>query len=90
MTAAITIPDELQEFVTRAIQSGQFTGPNEMIATALYAFRDQAELEAIKLARLRRDIAVGLEQADRGEYVEFDAASIIAECQKERAAGTTA
>jgi antitoxin ParD1/3/4 len=87
---AIAIPDDLREFMDQSVQSGQFSGPNEFVTSALYAFRDQAELEAIKLARLRRDIAAGLEQADRGEFVEFDAAAVIAECQRERAAGTTA
>ena len=87
---AIAIPHELEEFVNQSVKSGRFAGPNELVATALYAYRDQAELESLKLARLRRDIAEGLEQADRGEFAEFDAASIIAECRNERAAGSVA
>ena len=85
---AIALPDELEEFVNQSVKSGQFAGPNELVTSALFAFRDQAELEGKKLARLRGDIAIGIEQAERGEFAEFDAESIIAECKRERAAAS--
>lgn len=82
-TVAITLPDELSEFVAESVAAGEFFGPSELISSALYSYRDQTELNRMKLERLRKDIAVGFEQAARGEFAEFDAESIIAECKRE-------
>lgn len=50
------------------------------MARALYAYRDRVELDRIKLQRLRRDIQVGIDQLDRGEYVsDFDVELFLAE-----------
>ena len=87
-TIAIALPAELNEFVSESVVSGEFAGPNELVVTALFAWRDQTELNRIRLARLRGDIALGIEQAERGEFAEFDAESIIAEFKCERAAAS--
>ena len=69
MTAySIAIPNELEEFVNQSVKSGQFAGPNELVMMTLYAFRYQVEMERLKLARLRRDVAIGVEKADRREF----------------------
>ena len=85
-TVAITLPDELSEFVAQTVATGDYFGPSDLISSALYSYRDQIELNRMKLERLRKDIADGLEQAARGEFAEFDAESIIAECKRKMAA----
>ena len=67
---ALAFPDDLKEFIDHEVRSGHFAGPNELVASALYAYRDQVELEHVKLRRLRGDIAVGIGQIDRGEGIE--------------------
>ena len=74
---AIAIPHELEEFVNQSVKSGRFAGPNELVATALYAYRDQAELESLKLARLRRDVADGVRQLEQGESAEWNVESFL-------------
>lgn len=74
---AIAIPDELEDFVMQSVKSGRFAGPNDLVTTALYAFRDQAELESMKLARLRRDIDTGLRQLEQGESAEWDVEAFL-------------
>lgn len=69
-SVALAFPDDLKEFIDHEVRAGHFAGPNELVASALYAFRDQVELEAVKLRRLRGDIAAGIEQIERGEVVE--------------------
>ena len=70
---AIQLPAELDEFVQSAVATGDYSGPNELVAHALYAYRDRVELDRIKLQRLRCDIQIGVDQIERGEFVEdFD------------------
>jgi antitoxin ParD1/3/4 len=81
---SIAIPAELEDFVSEAVASGRYAGPNSLIAAALFSFRDQTELEQIKLKRLRNDIAVGLEQIDSGDCAEWDVESFLARMKRSR------
>lgn len=74
---ACAIPGELEEFVTQSIQSGRFTGPGELLVTALFAYREQTEQESSKLARLREDIAVGLHQLEEGDSADWDVENFL-------------
>ncbi len=83
---AIQLPAELDEFVHNTIASGDYAGPNELVAHALYAYRDRLELDRIKLQRLRKDIQIGIDQLDHGEFVEdFDVEQFFDEKRKARA-----
>lgn len=73
---AIKLTDELNDFVQASVQSGAFHNASEMVANALHALKSQDEA---KLAALRSEISYGAEQAQRGEFVEFDAETVIAD-----------
>jgi antitoxin ParD1/3/4 len=75
---SITLHAELERFVRETVASGNYAGPNELIVAALYSFRDQFDLDSIKLERLRRDIAVGIQEADNGEVDEWDVDAFLA------------
>jgi len=44
--------------------------------------REKSGDEQSNLDRLREEVAIGLQEADRGEFVEFTAETIIAEGRK--------
>lgn len=73
---AISLTDELRDFVEKSVDSGVFHNASELVANAIHSLKAQ---EQVKLETLRAEIAIGVAQADRGEFVEFDAASIKAE-----------
>ena len=76
MTA--TLSGKLEEFVNAQIQSGEYPSALEVIRAGLYLLEDQKTLRQIKLERLRKEIAIGLEAADRGEVAPLDVEDIIA------------
>lgn len=79
-TLAVQINDELKSFVDESIQAGSFFNASELVATALLVLQsDKSKLDA-----LRRDIAVGIQQADRGEFVQFSASDVITEAAERR------
>ena len=66
----IHLSGDREEIVRSFIQDGRFTSEDEVIDEALRLLQEQDE--QAKLASLRRDIAIGIEQADRGELAPFD------------------
>lgn len=80
---AIQIPDDLMPFIDRTVESGLFSNASEFVVNLLYNVRAETETglsseQEAKLATLRAAISIGLEQADRGEFAEFNAEYIIA------------
>ncbi len=78
----VSLHPELQAFVDQQVIAGNYQNPSEMINAGLLLLRDHEETmpaDPAELAELRRQIAIGIEQANRGDFVEFDAAEIAAE-----------
>jgi antitoxin ParD1/3/4 len=66
----IHLSGDREEIVRSFIEDGRFTSEDEVIDEALRLLQERDE--QAKLADLRRDIAIGIEQADRGELAPFD------------------
>ena len=75
----IRLSPEMQKFVDEKVSSGQFTSPSDVVDGALRTLQAQDDLSPEDVEELRAEIAVGLEQADRAEFVDFSAESVIAE-----------
>ncbi len=70
MTVSLTA--DLEEYVKTKIQSGQFNSSGEIVRAGLQLLQEQDALRQIKLEQLRKDIAVGIEAADRGELISSE------------------
>ncbi len=68
----VEIPLEYQQLVTNAIACGEFKTEGEVIAEALRILEERRQTTEY----LRREMQVGLDELDRGEYVEFDEVSL--------------
>jgi antitoxin ParD1/3/4 len=68
MADTISITPELQQLVEQGLASGNYGSRDELLLEAmrLLARRDQQREE------LRRQIQIGRDQIDRGEYTEYD------------------
>src|SRR5262249_44287446 len=74
----VVLPADLEQFVNHLVESGLFLSPDDAIVHGLYLLQDQYELSKVKLEKLRKDIAVGVEQADRGEVAPLDMQALLA------------
>ena len=72
MPMNVTLPPELEQFVSQKVESGQYLCESEVILEGLRLLRERDELDRIRLEALRKEIAIGIEQADRGELVDGD------------------
>jgi Arc/MetJ-type ribon-helix-helix transcriptional regulator len=73
---------ELEAYIQQKITTGGFASRDELAATAIHVFRQLEREKSPLWAELQLRIA----SADRGESVEMDIDSIIAELKEEYAA----
>ena len=62
------------DFVASLLKSGHYQTQSEVLREGLRLLKEREELKQLRLAELRREIAVGGEQADRGQFVDGPAA----------------
>lgn len=65
---SITLSAELQAFIDEQVRSGAFPSPDAAVAEAVRQMKEREE----KLAWLRREVRVGIDQLDRGEGRPWD------------------
>jgi antitoxin ParD1/3/4 len=66
----IQLSDEREQLVRSLMENGGFASEAEVIDAALRLLQEHDE--QAMLAELRREIAIGIEEADRGELAPFD------------------
>jgi antitoxin ParD1/3/4 len=60
----------LDEFIADLLQSGLYQSQSEVVREGLRLLKEREQLKELRLAELRKQIAVGIGQADQGEFVD--------------------
>ena len=58
--------------VSQKVESGMYHSASEVIRDGLRLMKERDELHQSRLAELRKDIAIGVDQADRGQMQPFN------------------
>ena len=58
------------EFVAELLKSGYYQTQSEVLREGLRLLKEREEVKQLRLAELRKEIAAGAEQADRGQFVD--------------------
>jgi antitoxin ParD1/3/4 len=72
----VLLPSELEKFVTEKIESGHFHSANDVILEGLKLLKERDEAQGLRLEELRRDIWIGIDQADGGRISKFDESTL--------------
>jgi len=65
----ITLTAELERFVTERMSRGRYSSPEKVIEEGLKLIQMKEDYER-RLAELRKDLQIGLDQISRGEVVD--------------------
>lgn len=76
----VNLTPELEALVQRKVASGLYNNQSEVVREALRLMAEQDRLREAHTADLRRALAEGLRQADRGEL--FDGPKVVADLRK--------
>ncbi len=64
----ITLNPQAETFVQHKLDSGSYNSPSDLINEALYLMSKYEK----RLTELKTEIQIGIEQAERGEWVDKD------------------
>jgi antitoxin ParD1/3/4 len=78
-TMNVSLSDEFAEFINREVASGEYSTASEVVRDALRLLRREKAAEQEKLAILRREIAIGLEDARTGRLSARSVMDILTE-----------
>jgi len=70
----VSITEKLEEFVNDKVESGLYNSASEVVREALRLLKQQDDLRQLRLDELKKEIAIGVDQANRGELIEGEKA----------------
>jgi antitoxin ParD1/3/4 len=81
----ISLTPTLEKSIREKVESGLYNNASEVVREALRFMETHEELiRQMKLDALRRELRLGAEQAERGEFVAESMEEIIAEARQRR------
>ena len=63
----VSLTPELEQYIDGKVQSGMYHSASEVVREGLRLLKEKEEVHKNQLAELRREIQIGVDQADRGE-----------------------
>ena len=68
----VSLTPELEQYVNKRVQSGLYHSASEVIREGLRLLKEKDEVHQRKLEQLRREVQIGIDQADRGQVSKFN------------------
>jgi antitoxin ParD1/3/4 len=65
----VNLGSVFDNFIAELLKTGLYQSQSEVVREGLRLLKEREELKNLRLAELRKEIAIGSEQADRGEFV---------------------
>ncbi len=79
----ISLSPNMEEIVKKRMHGGRYKDPVEVVQEALLLMEEHVAGYQSQLERLRHEVAEGVGELDRGDYVEQTVSEIIAEVRQE-------
>ena len=79
----VNLGSVFDQFVADLLKTGLYQSQSEILRDGLRLLKEREDLKKLRLTELRKEIAIGGEQADRGEFV--DGEKVFAEIRKRSA-----
>lgn len=79
----VQLPPNYEQFVTEMLGTGGYRSPADVICDGLDLLRAQAVYRERRLAQLREQVEIGLEQMRRGEVSPADPMKLLEEVEQE-------
>lgn len=75
-TRNISLTREQDAFITKVVDAGDYQNASEAIRDALRALQLRRKEDALKLKRLRAEVAAGIAAIDRGDFTDVGNADL--------------
>lgn len=68
----VSLTPQLEALVQSKVATGRYNSASEVIREALRLLEEQDRLREMRIEALRKEVQIGIDQIERGEYVEYD------------------
>jgi antitoxin ParD1/3/4 len=83
----VSLTPQLEKLIQDKLKSGLYHSASEVIRDGLRLLEERDQLRDVQRAALRKAIAVGIEQAERGDVAPLDVNTVKAKGRERRKAG---
>jgi len=66
----VNLGPTFDDFVAEMLKTGLYQSQSEIVREGLRLLKEREEFKTLRIGELRREIALGVEQADLGEFVD--------------------
>jgi antitoxin ParD1/3/4 len=66
----VSLTPELEQLIHKKVESGLYLSASEVVREALRLLEERDRVTAMKHEELRKEIQIGIDQADRGELLD--------------------
>lgn len=84
----VSLTPELEKLVHQKVESGLYLSASEVVREALRLLEERDRLQALKFDEVRKEIQVGIDQANRGETSPLDLPGTVAKVRSRRKNGS--
>lgn len=68
----ISLTKELEQLVATKVTSGRYHSASEVVREGLRLLEEQDLVFQARLTQLKKDVQIGIDQLERGEYTTYD------------------
>jgi len=83
----VSLTPELEQLIHRKVETGLYLSASEVVREALRLLEERDKLQAMKFEAVRKEIQIGVDQADRGEVAALDVQATLAKVRSRRRNG---
>lgn len=65
----VTLPPQLEQLVQDQVASGRYGSPSEVVSEALRLLLERDELQQIRFRELKKDVSIGIAEAELGQLI---------------------
>ncbi|WP_169978083.1 type II toxin-antitoxin system ParD family antitoxin [Tautonia rosea] len=83
----VSLTPELEKIIRSKVESGRYLSASEVVGEALRLLEERDRIREMRLEELRKEIQIGIDQADRGEVAPLDVQGSLATVRRRRRDG---
>jgi antitoxin ParD1/3/4 len=68
----VSLTPELDDFIRLQVETGLYQSASEVVRDGLRLLMDREQIRRLRIDELRKKIAIGIEELDRGESVGME------------------
>ncbi len=84
----VSLTPELEQLIHKKVETGLYLSASEVVREALRLLEERDKIQAMRFEEVRREIQIGIDQADRGEVGPLDVQGTLAKVRSRKRNGS--